>query len=74
MKQHELYASMRVELPEDPRQFAKMVAEVTTAWASMLEAIGLEVEAPISINEVRAKVTRKPRRPRLVPPPSGEAA
>jgi hypothetical protein len=72
----ELFGSVRIELPEDPRQSAKILAEVATAWASMLETIGLEVEASLTINEGRKqrgqpRISR--RSPRLVTP-SGEAA
>lgn len=67
MKQHELYASLRYELPEHPQQLAGAVADITTAWAKMLDTIGLEVEASLAINEVRAKTPRKSRKPRLVP-------
>ena len=73
MKQHELYASLRYELPEHPQQLAGAVADITTAWAKMLESIGLEVEASLAINEVRPKA-KTARKPRLVAPPAGEAA
>lgn len=72
MKQHELYASIRAELPEMPQQRSGVVADVSTAWAKMLEAIGIEVEETFVINEVRPKA--KARKPRLVAPPAGEAA
>ena len=68
----ELYASMRVELLPDPRQASMMVAEISAAWAAMLEKIGLEMEATPTISETRTKAERKPRKPRLittVPPP-----
>jgi hypothetical protein len=61
---HEMFGSLRVELPEDPRQSAKVMADVATAWAAMLETIGLEVEASLTTNEGRAK--RAARKPRLV--------
>ena len=66
MKQHELYASIRVELPEMPQQRSGVVADVSTAWAKMLEAIGIEVEETFVINEVRTKA-KTARKPRLVP-------
>jgi hypothetical protein len=61
--QQELFGSIRVELPEDPRQSARVVADVATAWVAMLETIGLEVEAPLSMSETRTK--RAPRKPKL---------
>jgi hypothetical protein len=67
----ELFGSIRVELPEDPRQTAKILADVATAWAAMLETIGLEIDASLTLNEVR---TKRPRKPRLVTPTPGEAA
>jgi hypothetical protein len=67
----ELFGSIRVELPEDPRQSAKVISDVATAWAAMLETIGLEVEAPLSMSETRAK--RAPRKPRLVTPTDSAA-
>lgn len=70
MMAQELYGSLRVELPDDPRQAAGIMADVTKAWATMLETIGLEVEAPITINETRA---RRPRKLRLAPVPDSAA-
>ena len=73
MSAQELFASVRVELEEDPRDAAKVLAAFASAWAEMLEKVGLEVEASLTINEARAK--RAPRKPRLVTPPTaGEAA
>jgi hypothetical protein len=63
---HEIFGSLRVELPEDPRQSAKILADVATAWAAMLETIDLEAEASLTTNEGRTK--RAPRKPRLVTP------
>jgi hypothetical protein len=65
----ELFGSVRIELPEDPRQTAKILADFATAWASMLEQVGLEVEASLTLNEARKPRTpRKARTPRLVTP------
>jgi len=69
----ELYASLRVELLPDPLQASGMIADISKAWAAMLEAIGLEVEASFTINETRTKAVRKPRKPRLVTPPQDAA-
>jgi hypothetical protein len=68
---HEMFGSLRVELPDDPRQSAKVMADVATAWAAMLETIGLEVEASLTTNEGRTK--RAPRKPRLVTPTDSAA-
>ena len=62
----ELFASVRIEMTDDPRQVAGTLADFGKAWATMLETIGLEVEASVTISEGRAK--RAPRKPRLVPP------
>lgn len=69
----ELFASIRIEMTDDPRQVAGVLADFGTAWAAMLEKLGLEVEASITISEGRAKTPRKPRRPRLVTPPEAAA-
>jgi hypothetical protein len=74
MSAQELFASLRVELTEDPRQTAGILADFGKAWGEMLDKIGLEVEASISLNErVRP---RGPRKPKLVIglPPRGDAA
>jgi hypothetical protein len=64
----ELFASVRIELMEDPRQNAAILAEFAGAWQTMLEKVGLEVEASLTISEGRTKAVRKPRKPRLVTP------
>lgn len=71
-KQHELYASIRAELPEHPQQLAGVVADITKAWAAMLADIGIEVEASLAINEVRPKA-KTARKPRLVTEPKDAA-
>jgi hypothetical protein len=72
----ELFASLRVELTEDPRQTAGILADFAKAWAEMLEKIGLEVQASISLNETRTRGGRRPPKPKLVIglPPKGDAA
>jgi hypothetical protein len=75
MNMQELFASLRIELMEDPRQTAAILADFAKAWAEMLEKVGLEVEASLTINEGRAKrPPGRPRKPRLVAPPPDEAA
>ena len=69
----ELFASVRIEMTDDPRQVAGTLADFGKAWATMLETIGLEVEASVTISEGRTKVTRRPRKPRLVSPPEAAA-
>ena len=72
----ELYASLRIELSEEPATAAGQLAEVTAAWAEMMRRISAEmtVVQAISVNESRNKGVRKHRKqaPRLVeqPPPT----
>jgi hypothetical protein len=63
----ELYGSIRVELPDDPRQIAATLATFATAWAEMLEKLGLEVDASLTLNEGRAKRAPRKAKPALVP-------
>jgi hypothetical protein len=72
----EFYGSIRIELLDDPRQAAGMLADIMSAWAKMLEGIGVEgIEQSITINEGRVK-RAGPRKPKLVIglPPRGDAA
>jgi hypothetical protein len=73
----EFYGSIRIELLDDPRQAAGMLADIMSAWAKMLEGIGVEgIEQSITINEGRTRGGRGPRKPKLVIglPPRGDAA
>jgi hypothetical protein len=65
MSAQELFASLRVELTEDPRQTAAILSRFATAWAEMLDKVGeYDVEASLSLNErIRS---RGPRKPKLV--------
>ena len=66
---HEILASVRVELAEDPQQMAEALGEVAEAWASMLAAIDQrKPDVSFSVNETRNKPGR-PRKPKLVTPP-----
>jgi hypothetical protein len=72
----ELFGSIRGELADDPRQIAATLATFATAWAEMLEKLGLEVEASLTINEGRPKRgrsvgSRLSRRLAAVPSPLG---
>jgi hypothetical protein len=77
----EIYASLRVVLPEDWAESAQRHAEIARAWADMIAQIGgLDgVQCSVSLSEVHAKATRKPRKKqedtvRLVETPPDEAA
>jgi hypothetical protein len=79
MSAQELFASLRVELTEDPRQTAAILSRFADAWAEMLDKVGeYEVEASLTINEGRTKRPPRPRKQKrelgLVTPPAGEAA
>ena len=50
-----LVAEMQVELLDNPKQTAGILASVTKEWSEMLERIGLEVEAKLTIRDGRKK-------------------
>lgn len=75
----QLYVEVIVRIPDDPFAAADIYKALQPSWGSLLEALkasGTETEFKIKEMEVRAKVVRKPRKPRLVPvtTPTGEAA
>jgi hypothetical protein len=63
---HEVIASVRVELSDDPTEMVAMLGVTAAAWGSMLKAVG-KCEQTFAVNEVKAKpgprpgTTRKPR-------------
>jgi hypothetical protein len=70
--QQEIYASIRVRLPEDVAESAARHAEIARAWADMIQQIGgLDgVQCAVSISEMRApRKPCSPNKPRLVTPP-----
>ena len=84
---HEIFASVRVTLPDGPTEMAKALGEIAAAWANFLAAS--DQYGPVvsfTVNETRsrapatgAKRGRKPRKawPELVTAgeePAGEAA
>jgi hypothetical protein len=75
--QQEIYASIRVRLPEDVAESAARHAGIARAWADMIEQLGgLDgVQSSVSISEVRTpRKSRSPNKPRLVETPPPEAA
>jgi hypothetical protein len=73
----ELFASLRLELTEDPRQTAAILSRFADAWAELLDKIGeYEVNANLTLNETRTRGGRRPPKPKLVIglPPKGDAA
>lgn len=73
---HTVTATIRVELPADPKEMAGRLGEVASAWADFLEAVGAPHEAEMAVNETRAKPAgaRRGRKPKLAAVPPGEAA
>jgi hypothetical protein len=72
-----LCLSAVIELPEDVFAAADVFASVKTPWNTALQnlkASGVKFEHSQEVMEVRAKATRKPRKPRLVETPPPEAA
>jgi hypothetical protein len=72
----EIYASIRVELPEDATESAQRLAGIARVWADMIEQLGgLDgVQSSVSISEVRTpRKQRSPNKPRLVTPPQDAA-
>jgi len=68
----ELYASIRVQLPEEATAAAVRNSVVAQAWANFVSEINADtntddVQMSLTINEARApRHKRPPRRPRLV--------
>lgn len=60
----ELHASLVIELPDDPRQQADILASFSALWARLLKDTDLEVEASLTLNESRGKPKRE-RTPKL---------
>jgi hypothetical protein len=86
---HEIYASVRVTLPDGPADMANALGEIATAWANFLagfDQYSASSTVSFTVNETRsrapatgAKRGRKPRKvwPELVAAgeePAGEAA
>jgi hypothetical protein len=64
-------------MPDDPFEASVVYAELRAPWRALNDAIGttgVVSVAKADEMEVRAKVQRRPRKPRLVTPPTGEAA
>ena len=72
---HELHASLRMGIPDGPRELAEAISLVTGAWAEMLGRLEAhEPTAALAINETRsrppaagAKRGPKPRAPVTAP-------
>jgi hypothetical protein len=69
----EIFASIRVQLPEDAGESAERHAAIATAWSEFIRKIGglNDLECSVTISEARAK--RGPRKPRLVSVPDTAA-
>jgi hypothetical protein len=66
-----LYLSVAIEMPSSPFDASDVYAKLRTPWFELLtrlEAGGVQHVAKADEMEVRAKVTRKPRKPKLVTP------
>ena len=58
---HEIVASIRVALPDDPQQMAEELSTVAGAWAEFLAAmIPSPTESSFAVNETRGKPGPKP--------------
>jgi hypothetical protein len=60
MAQHEIIASIRVTLPDDPQQMAERLSTVAGAWAEFLAVMEPQPESTFSVNETRGKPGPKP--------------
>jgi hypothetical protein len=68
---HEVIASIRVELSDDPTEMVAMLGVTAEAWANMLKAVGAR-EQSFAVNEVKARPGPRPgttRKPRIVAVP-----
>ena len=72
---HEVWASVRVTLPDGPAEMASALGEIAEAWSAFLSAFDqyeASREVSFNVNEVRAKPGR-PRKPKLAPVPDAAA-
>ncbi len=53
---HELIASIRVALPEEPQKMADALARIATAWGTFTREVGTpETTLTFAVNETRAR-------------------
>ena len=84
---HEIYASVRVTLPDGPADMANALGEIATAWATFLAVLDQSTSVvSLTVSETRSRApatgARRGRKPRKVWPelvaageePAGEAA
>ena len=58
---HDIIASIRVTLPDNPQQMAEQLSTVAGGWSEFLSSLDpLQVESTFSVNETRGKPTPKP--------------
>jgi hypothetical protein len=72
-----LCLSAVIELPDNPFEAASVYATVKMPWEALLRDLNerdIKFDAKADEMEVRKPVVRRPRKPRLVTPPAGEAA
>jgi hypothetical protein len=76
MKMKQLYLQVVVDLPDCAFTAADVYAQIKGPWLALgdgLHTAGVTFTSKVEEMQVRAKVQRKPRKPRLVPQPT-EAA
>ena len=58
---HEVTASIRVLLPDDPQQMAETLGDIATAWSEFLAGVDqYGVDIAFTVNETRGKPGPKP--------------
>ena len=59
---HEVIASVRIFLPEPPREMTDKLAEIASAWSVLLDQVKpADGNTSFSVNETRAKAAPKKR-------------
>ncbi len=77
---HELIASIRVALPEEPQKMADALARIATAWGTFTREVGTpETTLTFAVNETRARTGNglkrgRPRKARMDEPQQGLTA
>lgn len=67
-----LYLSAAIELPDDLFEASEIVQSVKVPWYAALQTLKekqVQFTHSQEVMESRTRATRKPRKPRLVPPP-----
>jgi hypothetical protein len=76
MMMKQLYLSVVVDLPDCAFTASDVYAQIKGPWLALgdgLHTAGVTFTSKVEEMQVRAKATRKPRKPRLVTPPQDAA-